>query len=323
MYLEKLRKFQPVAIKILESSLINNQLSHAYLFSGSRGTLTKEAAILLAQTMVCENKTSTFACETCNSCRRVREMTYADVILIDGLNRNIKKDEIIELQSRFIQTSLEKAGKKVYIIHYVENATNEALNSLLKFLEEPASSDMLAILTSENPDQLLPTILSRAQVIPFQSQGASQIEPLLKEEITDHLSRYLISNMVSDIDGAINLSKDAIFTTSLETFRRFLDEAQASIPAAGMYLQKEGFNFRSKEIKQVVDLFCQISYIFFKECAYQNTLGVDWWDEAIANKDLQSISLSAMSVFNESKDRIQTNANMNLLVDQMMFALDK
>ena len=323
MYLEKLRKFQPVAIKILENSLINNQLSHAYLFSGSRGTLTKEAAILLAQTMVCENKTSTFACETCNSCRRVREMTYADVILIDGLNRNIKKDEIIELQSRFIQTSLEKAGKKVYIIHYVENATNEALNSLLKFLEEPASSDMLAILTSENPDQLLPTILSRAQVIPFQSQGASQIEPLLKEEITDHLSRYLISNMVSDIDGAINLSKDAIFTTSLETFRRFLDEAQASIPAAGMYLQKEGFNFRSKEIKQVVDLFCQISYIFFKECAYQNTLGVDWWDEAIANKDLQSISLSAMSVFNESKDRIQTNANMNLLVDQMMFALDK
>src|SRR5690554_7135269 len=108
MYLEKLRKLQPVAIKILESSLINNQLSHAYLFSGSRGTLTKEAAILLAQTMVCENKTSTFACETCNSCRRVREMTYADVILIDGLNRNIKKDEIIQLQSRFIQTRSEE-----------------------------------------------------------------------------------------------------------------------------------------------------------------------------------------------------------------------
>ena len=48
MYLEKLRQFQPVAMQILENSLVNNQLSHAYLFSGAKGTLTKEAAILLA-----------------------------------------------------------------------------------------------------------------------------------------------------------------------------------------------------------------------------------------------------------------------------------
>src|SRR5690554_2056651 len=116
MYLEKLRQFQPVAMQILENSLVNNQLSQDYLFSGAKGTLTKEAAILLAQTMVCEDKNQVFACEMCNTCRRVRESSYTDVILIDGHQRNIKKDEILLLQSRFLQTSLEKAGKKVYII---------------------------------------------------------------------------------------------------------------------------------------------------------------------------------------------------------------
>lgn len=323
MYLEKLRQFQPVAIKILENSLKNNQLSHAYLFSGTKGTLTKEAAVLMAQTMVCEDKKGVFACESCNSCRRVRESTYSDVIVIDGLNRNIKKDEIIDLQSRFIQTGLEKAGKKVYIIHHVENATNEALNSLLKFLEEPSSNDMLAILTSENPDKLLPTILSRAQIIPFLSQAATQLEPLLQDEIQDDLRRNLISTMVSDIESALALSNDALFQQTLDTFKEFIRISQTSFLQAGVYLQKEGFNFKSKEIKQVVELFCQISYIFFKECAYQHKYGVDWWDKAIDDKHLQSISLSAMTIFNESKDRIQTNANMNLLVDQMMFALDR
>ncbi len=321
MYLEKLRQFQPVAMQILENSLVNNQLSHAYLFSGAKGTLTKEAAILLAQTMVCEDKNHVFACEMCNTCRRVRESSYTDVILIDGHQRNIKKDEILQLQSRFLQTSLEKAGKKVYIIHHVENATNEALNSLLKFLEEPSSSDMLAILTSENQDQLLPTILSRTQVIPFLSQAATQIEPLLKEDIQDKLSRYLISFMVSDLDSAIDLANSEQFTTTLETFKEFITRAQDDVLGASIYLQKQGFNFKSKEIKQTIELFCQISYIFFKESAYQNTLDVDWWDEAIHNKNLQKFNLYAMQIFNEGKDKIQTNANMNLLVDQMMFAL--
>jgi DNA polymerase-3 subunit delta' len=319
--LEKLRLTQPVAIKILENSLISNHLSHAYLFSGSKGSLTKEAALLLAQTMVCENKQSVFACEECNSCRRVLENNYVDLIVIDGNNRKIKKEEVLELQMRFTQTGLEKAGKKVYIIHQVENATNEALNSLLKFLEEPASSDMLAILTSENPDQLLPTILSRTQIIPFVSQGAIQLETSLSIEIEDDLDRYLVANMVSDATSAVALANDEAYKKAKEIFEGFLNIAKHDLMEADIYLQKSGFSFRSKEIKQVVDIFCQIAYIFFKDCAYQHYQNISWWDEAVDNQLLKGISLKAMTTFNEGKDRIQTNANMNLLVDQMMFSL--
>ncbi len=323
MFYSELKKVQPVAIQILENSLKKHQLSHAYLFSGSKGSLTKEAAILLAQTMVCTNKVNVFACETCNDCRRIKEGSFADLILIDGANRNIKKDEVIELQSRFMQTSLEQSGKKVYIIHQVENATTEALNSLLKFLEEPSSSDMLAILTSENPDQLLPTILSRVQVIPFLSQGVSQLEPLLIDEIEDKLDRYLVSHIVSDVNSAKELVDHESFVKAKETFREFITKAAKNLLEANIYLQKEGFSYKAKDVKQVVDLFCQIAYIFFKDCAYQYKHGIDWWDEAIENKKLFRISLSAMTIFNEGKDKIQTNANMNLLIDQMLFALNR
>lgn len=319
--LEKLRKTQPVAIKILENSLISNQLNHAYLFSGTKGSLTKEAAILLAQTMVCENKVSNFACEECNTCRRVLENNYVDLIIIDGTNRNIKKDEVLDLQSRFMQTSLERAGKKVYIIHQVENATNEALNSLLKFLEEPSSTDMLAILTSENPDQLLPTILSRTQIIPFLSQGATQLESILEEEIEDALDRYLLANMVSDTLSAISLVEDQSYVKAKDVFYGFLEIAKHDLMEADIYLQKKGFNFKSKDIKVVIDIFCQIAYIFFKDCAYQHYRNIPWWDEAVGYQRLRDVSLKAMTTFNEGKDRIQTNANMNLLIDQMMFAL--
>lgn len=319
--LEKLRKTQPVAIKILENSLNSNQLNHAYLFSGEKGSLTKEAALLLAQTMVCENKQSVFACEECNSCRRVSENNYVDFIVIDGRDRKIKKDEVLDLQMRFTQTSLEKAGKKVYIIHQVENATSGALNSLLKFLEEPSSSDMLAILTSENPDQLLPTILSRTQIIPFVSQGATQLELALRDEIVEYLDRYLLSNMVSDTSSALVLVEDEAYIKAKEVFAGFIDIAKYDLMEANIYLQKRGFSFKSKDIKQVVDIFCQIAYIFFKDCAYQHYLDIPWWDEAVDNPLLKKISLKAMTTFNEGKDRIQTNANMNLLVDQMMFAL--
>lgn len=319
--LKKLRQTQPVAIQIVENSLVSNQLSHAYLFTGAKGSLTKEAAILLAQTMLCENKTSTFACEECNTCRRVLENTYVDLIVIDGTDRNIKKEEIMQLQNKFMQTGLEKAGKKVYIIHQVENATIGALNSLLKFLEEPESEDMLAILTSENPDQLLPTILSRTQIIPFLSQGATQLEKNLVDEIEDPLNRYLVSNIVSDITSALILEKSEAFSKAKEAFSEFIDIAQDDLMDANIYLQKKGLNFKSKEIKQVVDIFCQIAYIFFKDCAYNHHQHIPWWDEAVDNPNLQNISLIAMTTFNEGKDRIQTNANMNLLVDQMMFSL--
>ncbi|NLA78739.1 MAG: DNA polymerase III subunit delta [Erysipelothrix sp.] len=322
MILAKLRELQPVVIQILENSLTHQQLSHAYLFSGSLGTLTKEAAILMAQTMVCEDKQGVFACEVCNSCRRVSENQFTDVIVIDGYNRNIRKEEILDLQSRFMQTSLEQAGQKVYVIHHIENATIEALNSLLKFLEEPQSKDMLAILTSENPDKLLPTILSRVQIVPFLAQAANHLEVMLESELDDALMRKLVAHLTNDVASALALATDEQFLMVFDVFRQFIEKAQNSVIEANIYLQREGFNLKSAQIKQNVEYFSQIAYIFFKESAYQKMSDTEWWDAALALPRFQKVSLQAMTLFNEAKDKVMTNANMNLLLDQMMINLN-
>ena len=129
------------------------QRDYPYLFTGEKGTPKKESAYLLAQSLLCLNVNENgFACETCDECQRLIHGNYADLIYIDGLKNSIKKSDILTIQEHFSKTNLEKYGKKVYILDGVENATPVAMNTLLKFLEEP-EGDVLAILICESEEQ--------------------------------------------------------------------------------------------------------------------------------------------------------------------------
>ena len=139
MFKERLCKQQPIAYQTLENALCQDRLAHAYMFNGPSGTGKKEAAYLLAQSILCDAEG--FACESCAICQRVLHDEYSDMIYLDGSTKAIKKEDIMKLQSAFSKTGLEGKGKKIYILDHAENATVDALNSLLKFLEEP-NSDM-------------------------------------------------------------------------------------------------------------------------------------------------------------------------------------
>ena len=168
MIKELLKEQQPVVYTTLKHALELDKLAHAYMFSGPAGTMKKEAAYLLAQSLVCS--THGFACECCDTCKRIAANEFADLKYIDGTTTSIKKEDIVKLQKEFNKTGLETTGKKIYILDHAENATPDALNSLLKFLEEP-TNDMTAILIVEQMDRVLPTIISRCQNIPFTAPG--------------------------------------------------------------------------------------------------------------------------------------------------------
>ena len=170
MFKDILREQQPVVYHTLRNALENDRLAHAYMFSGPSGTPKKETAYLLAQSLVCGQPG--FACETCDTCERIIHNEYADMIYLDGTSVSIKKDDILKLQHAFAKTGLEKTGKKIYVLDHAENATPDALNSLLKFLEEPGS-DMIAILIVEQLDRVLPTIISHNTMLPSFSAGST------------------------------------------------------------------------------------------------------------------------------------------------------
>ena len=156
-----LKTRQPLVTKSFSYGLTHDQLAHAYLLAGEAGTPLKETAIFLAKSIICDHP-NPFADEECVTCQRIDHGEYPDFVLLDGSEDSIKKDEVRDTLNLFQKTPLERKGVMIYVIHLVENMTLEAVNSLLKFLEEP-SPYTYAILTTQNEDKVLPTIVSRCE----------------------------------------------------------------------------------------------------------------------------------------------------------------
>lgn len=156
-----LKERQPLVTKSFCYGLTHDQLAHAYLLTGESGTPLKETALLLAKSILCDHP-NPLADEECVTCQRIDHDEYPDFIFLNGEEDSIKKEEIKDTLTLFQKTPLERKGIMIYVIHLVENMTPEAVNSLLKFLEEPSPSTY-AILTTQNEDKVLPTIISRCE----------------------------------------------------------------------------------------------------------------------------------------------------------------
>ena len=158
-----LKNRQPIIYKTFSNALNNKSLSHAYLLVGQKGTPLLETATYMAKSILCDEPTP-FACDNCITCSRVDENNYPDFIVYNGETESIKKTQISDLESNFERKAFEQKGIKIYILHLIENMTVQAINALLKFLEEPGQQ-IYAFLTTNNESAILPTIISRCQVL--------------------------------------------------------------------------------------------------------------------------------------------------------------
>lgn len=149
---------QPVLYRILNQSFLHQKIPHAFLLVGKNA---KIPAHFIAKSIICSQ--DKLCCDECNDCRRIDEHNYADLIYCDGNEETIKKFKIEYIQEQFSKSALE--GKsKIYLLENIENSTPEAMNSLLKVLEEPGIG-VYAIFTCQNLNRVLPTIQSRCQII--------------------------------------------------------------------------------------------------------------------------------------------------------------
>jgi len=151
-------------VQTLQNAIREDRLSHAYLFSGPRGTGKTSAARLLAKAVNCERGPTPEPCNECEPCRRIAAGAVMDVVEIDAAsNRGV--EEIRDIRDK-VKYSPTEVRRKVYIIDEVHMLTTEAFNALLKTLEEPPAHVMFMLATTE-PHRLPPTIISRCQRFEF------------------------------------------------------------------------------------------------------------------------------------------------------------
>ena len=204
MQIEKyLRENQHIIYRTFVNALTNKTLSHAYLLVGNPGTPLLEVAKFLAKSIICDDP-SPLACENCITCLRVESNNYPDVVILDGSKGTIKKEDILNIESRFEKTAFESKGIMIYIINLVENMGVEAINSMLKFLEEP-DSEVYAFLTTNNQNNVLPTILSRCQILHLKTIDRKKIIEEAIEMNIDSRDAELLSYFYNDAELIFNL----------------------------------------------------------------------------------------------------------------------
>jgi len=226
------------AVKWLQSMVASGRVSQAYLLAGPARVGKTTLALYFARLLQCTS-ISTKPCGQCSACRRIERGVYPDVRLLGGSGRSIGIGEIRALQIDIALAPFESA-QRVCIICDFHLATLEAANCLLKTLEEPPASTIL-VLTADHSEQLLPTIVSRCQVLNLQPLPAQLVSQALqqywhadpgKADLLAHISQgrigWAIEAAVSDRDKYLLLLEQSLHQGILE--RLDLARALAQVP---------------------------------------------------------------------------------------------
>lgn len=171
----------------LQNALLYNKTTHAYLFSGPRGTGKTSAAKIFAKALNCENGPAKEPCNTCETCKSVTEGSNTDVIEFDAAS-NSRVEEMRDIIEK-VRFAPSNAKYKVYIIDEVHMLSTSAFNALLKTLEEPPAHAVFILATTE-PHKIPLTIISRCQRFDFKRITSSDIVSRMEEVLTDSKIEY-------------------------------------------------------------------------------------------------------------------------------------
>ena len=325
MAFDKIRSSQPKVVQLLENSIKKDRLSHAYLFEGEKGTKKFETALYFAQMLLCKGEEK--PCLECNNCRRIANGTHPNVYIVEPVKNLIKKQQIIDLQTEFSKTSIER-GPKIYIIKNIDLINVSAANSLLKFLEEP-HPNTYAVLTSSNINKILPTIISRSQVLQFNSLNKKIIEEEIIETGFPVLSSKIVANLTNSITDALDIVNNEYFLELVDLVKEINNIIASNDESLIIY-----FNENSSIIyqdKEFSNLFLSLLVIYQKDLINYKINDVD---NIIFTEELETISIiSTRKTKNRLiddlentlslKSKLNNYINERLAYDNLMLSLER
>ena len=345
MYQTLYRKYRPlnldevvgqqVIVKTLKNAILNNQLSHAYLFTGPRGTGKTSIAKILARTINCTNLNDTTPCNKCVNCTQNLNQPV-DIIEIDAASNN-GVDEIRELKSKVnLVPTINKY--KVYIIDEVHMLTTGAFNALLKTLEEPPAHIIFILATTE-PHKIPMTILSRCQRFDFKrisnqdlvkrlkyvvDQEKIKIEENCLEEIA-RLSNGGMRDALSILDQVNAYADDQIKIEQIHEINGTLTPVEIKNFILNIKNKKleeileliEQYDSKGKDfVKLAEEILVYLKNLIFKFNVpkYFESLNIDFNDYDIEKIDIDEL-INYVQNFNDIINELKKSSNPKLIFE--------
>ena len=331
---------QEIVARTLKQAVEQDKISHAYLFSGPRGTGKTSVAKIFAKAMNCPNQVGGEPCNNCYICQAVTDGSLEDVIEMDAASNN-GVDEIRDIRDK--STYAPSIAKyKVYIIDEVHMLSTGAFNALLKTLEEPTPNVVFILATTEL-HKIPATILSRVQRFEFKSIKTQDIRDhifqILEKEGIDYETEAVeiiarraeggMRDALSILDQALSLTQEATLTTavseeitgtiSLSALDHYVAAlAQKDVPGALQNLDLIFENGKSMT-RFVVDLLQYLRDILIVQAGGENTHHSDAFERNLALP--QDVLFEMISLATRSLADIKASLQPKIYAEMMTIRL--
>ena len=286
--LDDYKEKQKVAYNIMMGEIKNTHISHAYLIDENNNSKSFNIVMAFIKEILISGLDSKSGQALC---KRIDDGNYPEIKIIEPDGMLIKKQQILDLQQEFSRTAVE-GNKRIYIIRDCEKMRPETANSMLKFLEEP-DNDLIAILMTNNYNNLLSTIISRCQIIRL-SKDDNYLE---NEELN-----LIALNFIKALE-----SKGIIVILQLQ---ELLFNSISSKNRDGLI----------KFFDKMIDIYYNIMKISIDETKSKEIKNYD--DLLLISRKYKNIDIiRKINYLIELKDRVRYNVNCNLLIDDLIVSI--
>jgi DNA polymerase-3 subunit delta' len=264
-------------------------------------------------------------CHQCSICHRIDNNNFTELKIIKPDGLWIKKDQLIELQEEFRMKSLE-GNKKVYIIDGAEKLNSQAANSILKFLEEP-EPNIIALLITSDVHNVLPTIVSRCQVVSLKGSDDGESSDINFDSISNKTLIKIGKLYYKDSASLISFVNDAKSVAKLDAIVLFIKKYEAMKFDVIIEIKKLWTDHFTEKDDYLWAL--EIMSLVYKDVLnmlYGRTLEVfDFYKETItfiAEHNKVNDIIGKLQKILSTSEKVKYNINLNLLMDKLIIDME-
>lgn len=303
-----------------------DSISHGYIFEGPKGTGKLKLAEIFARTILCMERDD-FSCEKCSSCIKAKAASHPDIHVMDYSENSIKRQDVDEIQE-IVYVKPYESKKKIIILNEAHKMTDQAANTFLKTLEEPPV-DTVIILTTVNSSLIIPTIVSRCQIIKFDRISDCEVKKILmdKYSVDDQKAALITGYSKGIVQRAVNILQERVNILQLreeivDMIDNLLKNGKSEVFEYEKYFDKH---------KDDIDDILEILMTWFRDISFYQVGAI----EQIINIDIISLiekhsaktdrkrCAEVYEVFQNTYDDVKSNVNYKLAIDNMLFGIQE